>query len=57
MIQRLLDISEHKRPLAGLGLTSIGQRWMNTLLSTCALAMYLNLTRLSGIRSMGSYNP
>jgi len=53
MIQRLLDISKHTRPLVGLGLTSIGQRWMNTLLSMCALAMYVNVIKLSGIRSRG----
>jgi len=54
MIQRLLHISEHTRPLVGLGLTSNGQRWMNKLLSTCARAIYANVIRLSGIRSMGS---
>jgi len=53
MIQRLLDISEHRGPLVGLGVTSIGQRWMNTLLTTCTLVIYVNVIKLSGIRSMG----
>jgi len=54
MIQRLLDTSEHKRPLEGLGLTSIGQRWMKTLPSTFALEKYVNAIKSSGIRSMDS---
>jgi len=54
MIQRLLDTSEHIRPLAGLGLTSIGQRWMKTLPNTFALAIYANVIKSSGIRSMDS---
>jgi len=54
MIQRLLDTSEHSRPLAGLGLTSIGHRWIKILLSTFALAMYVNAIKSSGIRSMHS---
>jgi len=54
MIQRLLDTAEHTRPLAGLGLTAIGQRLMKTLPSTSALAMYVNVIKLSGITSMDS---
>jgi len=54
MIHRLLDTSENTRPLVELGLTSIGQRWIKTLPSTFALAMYVNVIKSSGIRSMDS---
>ena len=54
MIQILLDTSEHTRPLVGLELTSIGHRWMKTLPSTFALAMYANVITSSGTRSLDS---
>jgi len=54
MIQRLLDTSEHTRPLVGLGLTSIGQRWMKTLPRTFVLVMYVNVIKLSGTRILDS---
>jgi len=57
MIQKLLDTWEHNRLLVGLGITSIGQRWMRTLTSRFALAMYVNVIRSFGIRSMDSLNP
>jgi len=52
MIRKLLPTSEHRRLLVGLGLTSIGQRWMKTLPSTFALAMYVNVIKSSRIRSI-----
>jgi len=54
MIQRLLDTSENRRLLVGLGLTAIGQRWMKTLPSRFALAMYVNTIESFYIRSMDS---
>jgi len=53
MIQRVLDTSEHTRELVELGLTSTCLKWMNILLRTFALAIYVNVIKLSGIRSMG----
>jgi len=40
------------KTIGGLGITSTGLKWMNILLTTFALAMYVNLIKLSSIRSM-----
>jgi len=45
MIQRLIDTSEHTRPLAWLGLTSTDQIWMKTLPSMFDLAMNVNVIK------------